>query len=264
MARGAEPVDLQLVLAVDVSGSVDDEESQLQRQGYHDAFGHPQVLEAIQYGFHGRIAVTYFEWAGLGHNRIIADWMVIKDAASAEAFRAALRDDQPQTARRTSISQAIDFGISRFGLSGLESRRRVIDISGDGPNNWGRRVNIARDEAVNAGITINGLPIVNNRPSGSGRPQEPNLDLYYENCVIGGPSAFMVVARGFNDFARAVRRKLILEIAGTTPEQPIQVAQNGDLPSGLLAPTQRMQNREGRVVPPCTLGERIWRDRDDY
>lgn len=263
-ARSAEQVDLQLVLAVDVSGSVDYEESQLQRQGYHEAFAHPRVLEAIQHGFHGRIAVTYFEWAGYGHNRIIADWMVIEDEASAAAFRAVLQGDQPRTARRTSISQAIEFGVERFEISNFESRRRVIDISGDGPNNWGRRVDLARDEAVKLGITINGLPIVNNRPSRSGRPQEPNLDLYYKDCVIGGPSAFIVVALGFADFARAVRRKLILEIAGTVPEDTVQVAQTGALQPGILPPIGLVQNRDGRTAPPCNLGERIWQDRQDY
>ena len=258
-APAAEQVDLLLVLAVDVSGSVDEEEGQLQRQGYHDAFGDPRVMAAIQQGYQGRIAVTYFEWAGFEYNRVIADWMVIEDEQSAEAFRFLLRQNPPMPARRTSISQAIDFGSSLFGLAEMQSRRKVIDISGDGANNWGRPVESARDEAVGAGITINGLPIVNDRPSGNGRRQEANLDLYYQHCVIGGMGAFIVVAQGFEDFARAVRRKLILEIAGEIPDSAFQIAQADGFP---VPPMERAQSRDGRAEVSCMMGERIWRDPD--
>ena len=174
----AEPVDLELVLAVDVSGSVDFEEAGLQRDGYIAAFGHPRIIQAIKTGFSGRIAVMYFEWAGYDHNRVIVPWTLIHDDASAAAFREALSQDPPQTARRTSISQAITFGAAQLDDNGFEGRRRVIDISGDGANNWGRIVVEARNEAVAAGMTINGLPIVNDRPSRFGRRQIPNLDLY--------------------------------------------------------------------------------------
>lgn len=251
----AEPVDLELVLAVDVSGSIDPEEARMQREGYIAAFGSAQVLEAIQHGFHGRIAVLYFEWAGLGYNRLLADWTVIHDAASAAGFLAILQDNPPERMPRTSISQAIDYAMPLFDRNNYEAKRKVIDISGDGPNNWGRSVIEARDQAVAAGITINGLPIVNSRPSFGNLPQTANLDLYYTDCVIGGPSAFIIVAQGFEDFARAVRRKLILEIAGWTPDEApgaIQVAQMG---GGWI----EAQNRPPRSSPSCGVGEWEWR-----
>ena len=245
----ALPVDLELVLAVDVSGSIDDHEAELQRQGYIAAFGHRRVVEAIGHGYHGRIAVMYFEWAGFGHNRIIADWTAIANAADAGAFQEVLRREPPRTARRTSISQAIEFASSRFADNGFEGKRRVIDISGDGANNWGNLVHMARDTAVAAGITINGLPIINDRPSRFGRPPMRNLDLYYQDCVIGGRSAFIVVAEGFADFAKAVLRKLILEIADTG--RPVV------LPSAVRPATFH-------APPPCDTGERRWQRQDDF
>ncbi len=242
----AEPVDLELILAVDVSGSIDPEEARMQREGYIAAFSNPQVIDAIRHGFHGRIAVLYFEWAGLGYNRLLADWTIIHDDASAAAFRAILLDNPPERMPRTSISQAIDYALPQFVRSPHQGKRRVIDISGDGPNNWGRPVTEARDEAVAAGITINGLPIVNDRPS-FGSPQAANLDLYYTDCVIGGPSAFIIVAQGFEDFSRAVRRKLILEIAGGTPEKKPEAVRFADLDGGWI----EAQNRQSRVAPSC-------------
>ena len=239
------PVDLELVLAVDVSGSIDDEEALLQREGYINAFRHPDVLRAIQGGFLRRIAVSYYEWAGFGHIRIIADWAVVEDSRTALAFADSLTRDLPQTARRTAISAAIEFAVPYFERNGFEGTRRVIDISGDGPNNWGTPVIIARDKAVAAGVTINGLPIVNGREGPSGWPQDPDLDLYYRDCVIGGPGAFIVVANSFEDFAAAIRRKLILEIAGREP--PI-----------------RIEPVAARTAPPCDIGEQRWRDLDDY
>ena len=247
MAQPAsEPVDLELILAVDVSGSIDPDEARMQREGYIAAFSSPQVIDAIRHGFHGRIAMLYFEWAGLGYNRLLADWSVIHDAASAAAFRTILERTPPERMPRTSISQAIDYALPQFARSGHQGKRRVIDISGDGPNNWGRSVTEARDEAVAAGITINGLPIVNDRPS-FGSPQAANLDLYYTDCVIGGPSTFIIVAQGFEDFARAVRRKLILEIAGRTPEEMPEAVRFADLDGGWI----EAQNRQSRVAPAC-------------
>jgi hypothetical protein len=245
------PVDLELALGIDVSGSVDDEEAILQRQGYINAFRHPDVIRAIEHGMLGRIAVAYYEWAGYGHMRVIADWAEIGDAATAIDFADKLTLDPPQTAFRTAIASAIDFGVLWFDLNGFEGTRRTIDISGDGPNNWGGSVTRARDRAVEKGVTVNGLPIVNDRPGPSGRPQIPNLDLYYENCVIGGPGAFIVVANSFEEFAVAVRKKLIIEIAGLPPPDP---------PARLVP----VQIRPEREAPPCNVGERRWQDEDDF
>lgn len=240
----AEEVDLQLVLAVDVSGSIDEIEARVQRDGYIAAFRDPRVVDAIERGFLGRIAVAYYEWAGFGHTRIIADWSLIRDRASAEAFADRLARNPPQTARRTAIAHAIEFAVPYFAQNGFTSHRKVVDVSGDGPNNWGGPVTAARDAAVAAGITVNGLPIMNGRPSRYGRPPMPDLDLYYRDCVIGGFGAFIEVADDFDDFARAVLRKLILEIAGAPPPRLVRVA--------------------ARDAPPCDIGERMSRDWFDY
>ena len=251
------PVDLELALGVDVSGSIDDEEARLQRDGYIKAFRHPRILEAVRHGRLGRIAVVYYEWAGFDHNKVVAKWTLIDGRASALAFAEQLTKEEPETASRTAISSAIGFGIRHFEKNGYEGRRRVIDISGDGPNNWGELVTSARDRAIAQGITINGLPIINSRPSPWGLSSLPNLDLYYRHCVIGGKSAFIVTAKNFHDFARAVLRKLVLEIANNNfPDKgyvgPIQLAQTG---SAII---------KKRVPPPCNIGEQNWLDREDY
>lgn len=244
-ATAAEPVDLELALGIDVSGSVDDEEARLQREGYIAAFRHPDVIRAIQGGFLQRIAVAYYEWAGYGHHRVIAGWTMIDGAAAANAFADKLTLEPPQTASRTAIASAIEFSVTWFEGNDFEGTRRVVDISGDGPNNWGNYVTVSRDKAIAAGVTINGLPIINDRPGPSGWSQMRDLDLYYRNCVIGGPGAFIVVANTFEDFATAVRRKLILEISGRTPPARLMPAQ-------------------ARIAPPCDSGERAIDDRDDY
>ena len=250
-------VDLELALAIDVSGSIDDEEANLQRAGYIAAFQNPRVIEAIRNGILGRIAVAYYEWAGHGHNKMIADWTVIHDRASALAFAERLGDPPPETARRTAIGQAIVFGVPLFDRNDIEGTRRVIDISGDGPNNWGQRSTVSRDFAVAAGVTINGLPIVNDRPSRWGWPSIPNLDLYYRDCVIGGPGSFLVVANTFEDFSAAVLKKLIMEIAGLTPPKRLIYV-------GLRRrPLLRAATNE-RIAPPCDIGESRWRDREDF
>jgi hypothetical protein len=213
----AERVDLQLVLAVDISGSVDSEEAKLQRDGYVQALTHPAVLAAIQSGPLKRIGVTYVEWAGDHYQEILADWAVIDGPESAQAFAGRIARQPIDTAQWTSISAVIRFGMDMFDLSPFQGSRRVIDISGDGANNNGETIIPARDRAVAKGIIINGLPIVNGRSSRYGMPQIPNLDEYYRDCVIGGPGSFLIVANGFTDFARAIRRKMILEIAGLTP-----------------------------------------------
>lgn len=213
----AEAVDLSLVLAVDISGSVDDEEALLQRSGYVKALTDPRVVATIQQGKLGRIAVTYFEWAGSHYQNILVDWQVIEDVNTAARFAAEIAAAPRLIEMYTSISGAIDFGVRRLRENPHSSPRTAIDISGDGANNSGEQLPSARDRAANLGITINGLPIVNDRPSRFGRRQVANLDLYYRECVIGGPRAFLIVANGFIDFARAIRRKLILEIANHQP-----------------------------------------------
>jgi len=252
-------VDLELVLAVDVSMSVDAEEGHLQRQGYVEAFRDPLVVEAIQAGILGRIAVTYFEWANATHTHIVAGWTLIDSPASAARFAAALAQRRPGPARFTSISGALDFGTLLFDDNGFEGSRRVIDVSGDGPNNWGDLVTRARDRAVARGVTINGLPILDLGSGPFARYNIADLDLYYRDCVIGGPAAFIVVAEDFTAFASAIRRKLILEIAGLTPEP---------LPGpGADAGIRRVQFADpDRPGPPCDIGEQILRRRidDDY
>ena len=221
------PVDLELVLAVDISGSVDEVEALLQREGYIAALRHPQVIEAIQGGMFGRIAVIYVEWAGDHYQRTMLDWSLLEDAESAFAFADALAETPLVTAHWTSLSGAIDYAVPLFENNGFEGFRRVIDISGDGHNNRGRPVEQARDEAVAAGITINGLPIVNDRPNPWGGRPPLDLDLYYEQRVIGGPGAFIVVAEDYTAFASAILSKLLLEIAGETPPARRIVAQRG-------------------------------------
>lgn len=211
------PVDLELVLAVDISGSVDELEAQLQREGYIAALRHPHVIEAIQGGMFRRIALTYVEWAGDHYQRTMLDWTLLEDAAGAHGFADALAETPLMTAHWTSISGAIDYAAGLFESNRFEGVRRVIDISGDGYNNRGRRLELARDEAVAAGITINGLPIVNDRPNPWGGSPPKDLDLYYEERVIGGPGAFIVVAKDYTAFASAILSKLLLEIAGATP-----------------------------------------------
>jgi hypothetical protein len=258
---GDEPVDLELIIAVDVSWSVDATEARLQREGYVTAFTDPEVVEAIQSGFFGKIAVLYFEWAGMGHDKVVQDWTLISDEASAKAFAARLSQARYETGYRTSISEAIDFATPRFVGNGYEGRRKVIDISGDGANNYGRLVTLARDDAVNQGITINGLPILSDVSGEFDRAWTPDLDLYYEHCVIGGRGAFVVAANGFQDFAGAIRQKLVLEIADRVPAKrpPPTVRQasvsplvfvQGQAPSG--------ESGDGRPIPPCDIGERRW------
>jgi hypothetical protein len=252
-AQAQTAVDLELALGIDVSRSIDAGEARLQRQGYIQAFRDPELIEAIETGILGRIAVGYYEWAGYGHADIIVDWTVIDGAASANAFADRLQQDLPLSASRTSISGAIEFAQPWFDDNGFEGTRRVIDISGDGPNNWGNLVTTARDQAVAAGITINGLPILDPGGGPFSRFNIANLDLYYRDCVIGGTGAFLVVAADFNDFARAVRRKLVLEIADLQPA-----------PRRHFGPVRVQADRPAQISPPCNVGETMWRDRDGF
>jgi hypothetical protein len=226
-AARAMPVDLELVIAVDISRSVDDVEAQLQRQGYVEAFQNPRVIEAIQSGVIGAIAVTYVEWAGADYQRTMIDWFLIKDGESAAEFAARIAALPRLSMGWTSISGAIDYCSLQFGTA-HRGTRRVIDVSGDGANNSGRAARLARDEAVAQGIVINGLPILNDRPN-FGRPAERNLDAYYEEEVIGGPGSFLIAAEDFNAFGSAILSKLIREIAAA-PGAPYQEKESAAVP----------------------------------
>ena len=219
-AAGADlPVDLELVLAVDVSGSINTEHAHLQRSGYARALTDHRVVDAIQAGSFGRIALTYVEWADDSLQRTIVEWRVIDGPASAKDFARRLDGAPTVTEARTSISALIDYCVPLFAENGFEASRHVIDVSGDGENNVGRSVTLARDEAVKAGITINGLPIVREGllPWDEDRDHRRNLDAYYRDSVIGGPGAFVVVVKDYNGFADAIIAKLLKEIAELPP-----------------------------------------------
>ena len=218
-ARAAEEVDLALVIAVDISFSMDPEEQALQREGFVDAFRSPVVHEAIRKGTLGRIAVVYAEWAATFEQKVVVPWTVIDNPESAMAFAGRLEAQPTRRGPRTSVSGAIDFGVRLLGQSGVEATRRVIDISGDGANNQGRSVTAARDEAVAQGITINGLPIMLKRATSYWDVAE--LDVYYRDCVIGGPGAFTVPVRERDQFPQAIKTKIIMEIAGLVPPEPL-------------------------------------------
>jgi Protein of unknown function (DUF1194) len=214
----AEVVDLELILAADVSISVDNEEFRLQREGYAAAITDPRVLEAIQAGPHRAIALSFVEWSGPKAQRVVADWMVIDDGETATVFANILRTAPRSFADATAIGAAIDFAVRHFAESGFEGGRRVIDVSGDGDNNSGRPVEYARDDAVNAKITINGLTIVNPHPAPGfiGHVQPVGgIGEYYRTRVIGGPGSFVLSIDGFDSFAQAIAKKLIAEIAST-------------------------------------------------
>jgi len=215
-----EQVDLLLVLAADVSRSVDSEKYQLQRDGYAAAVSDPRVLEAIKSGRTGRIGLSFVEWSGLGSQKVVIDWMTISDAESAKGFADRLLEAPRSFADRTSISGAIEFAMSHLARAPFESARRTIDVSGDGTNNSGRDVTQARDEALAQGVTINGLVILSETPL-AWNPDHTNppggLENYYRDNVIGGPGAFVLAAQDFNSFGRAIVKKMIAEVAQAEP-----------------------------------------------
>src|SRR5580704_9584415 len=244
-ADKAQPtVDVELVLAVDVSYSMDMDELAVQREGYAQAIVSKEFLQALRTGPNGKISVTYFEWAASGDQKIIVPWRVIDGPEAADAVADEIMKTPIRRASRTSISGAIYFALPLFEENPYHGLRRVIDISGDGANNIGSPVTIARDTALAKGITINGLPIMVKEPSYSTMDIE-NLDLYYEDCVIGGPGSFVVAIKDRDKFKEAIRTKLVLEVAGLTPERRIVPAAT--------------QDKEPRVS--CSIGEKIWRDR---
>ena len=214
------PVDLELVLASDVSASIDAEEAALQRAGYLAALTNPEVVDTIRKGALGRIAVIYMEWAG--GQRTVVDWTVIEDIASARAFAVALQSAPLSSGANTSISGALDYAAGLFQDNGFEGTRRVIDISGDGRNYTGRPLGFARADVLANGITINALPMIHLDADGS--ELNPGLDTYYSQRVVGGPGAFMVPALGANAFPEAILKKLIIEIAGLSRDPRLALA----------------------------------------
>jgi hypothetical protein len=240
-ARADVEVDLALVIAVDISYSMDPEELALQRQGFADAFRSTVVHEAIRNGVLGRVAVIYMEWAGNWDQRVMVPWTVIENAESARAFADKVAAVPVRRAQRTSISGAIDFAVKLLAQSAVDATRRVIDISGDGANNQGRMVTQARDEAVAQGIVVNGLPIMLKRP---GYLDIPDLDVYYRDCVIGGAGSFVEPVRAREQFAQVIKTKIIREIADLGPLR------------SLIQPAQSEQTRSN-----CLVGETQWRER---
>ncbi len=219
-ARAADEVDLLLVLAVDVSRSIDAAKFQLQREGYAAAVADPRVLEAIKSGRTGRIGLSLVEWSGVGAQKVVIDWSIIADQSSAKGFGDRLLEAPRSFADRTSISGAIEFATGQLAKAPYESSRHTIDISGDGTNNAGRDVGQQRDDAVGRGITINGLVILSENPM-AWNPDHTNppggLANYYKANVIGGGNAFVMVAENFNSFGQAIIKKMIAEVAQAAP-----------------------------------------------
>jgi hypothetical protein len=238
----AVPVDVELVLAVDVSYSMDPDEQALQREGYITGLTSPEFLQALRQGINAKVAITYFEWAGPFDQKIIMPWRLIDGPASASAVANEIATAPYRRASRTSISGALGFAKPLFDASGYHGIRRVIDVSGDGANNSGPLLVPVRDEVLATGITINGLPIMLKKPSAYSIDIE-NLDIYYEDCVIGGPGSFVIPIRERNQFKQATRDKLVQEVAGRQPVPRV-------IPAASSAP---------RIS--CTIGEQMWRER---
>lgn len=234
-------VDLELFLAADVSRSMTPAELEIQRRGYAEALVSDEVMAAIATGALGRIALTYVEWAGAGAQRVIVPWTLVEGPEDAVAVATSITASFEEAMRRTSISGAIDYAAADFGANGFESWRQVIDVSGDGPNNNGRPVHHARDDAVAAGFVINGLPLMTEEGLGL-RWNIADLDRYYEACVTGGPGSFVIPVRSWREFPAAVRLKLVQEIAAPAAP-PVMRAQFVQAP---------------KPDYDCLVGEKIW------
>ena len=238
----ATDVDVELVIAVDVSYSMDPDEQALQREGYILGLNSPEFLNALQQGAHGKIAITYFEWAGAADQKVVVPWRLVDGPATAKAFTDEIAAAPYRRAYRTSISGALHFALPLFEKSGFHGLRRVIDVSGDGVNNQGDVVTIVRDAVLERGITINGLPILLKPPSFATMDIE-DPDIYYEDCVIGGPGAFVIAIRRPDQFREATRTKLVQEIA-----------------SREIAP-RIIRAAADKPRISCTIGERMWQQR---
>lgn len=250
-ASAQEVVDIELVLAVDVSLSMSYDELKIQRDGYVAAITHQTVIDAIRKGAYGKIAITYFEWAGDQSQYMVVPWTIISSRADAEAVAAKITASPPNSARRTSISGGLRYAQDLFAESPVRSLKRVIDVSGDGPNNQGEFVNDVRDEVIKAGVIINGLPLMTDGGVSSAF-DVADLDEYYTNCVIGGPGAFVVPVNEWTQFPEAIRRKLVMEIAGGPMREPWF----DPLPS--VRPVVRVQ---ASPAYDCQVGEKRWRGR---
>lgn len=246
-SRAEQAVDLELVLAVDVSWSMDLEEQQLQRDGYVGALRDPEVWRAISSGGTSSIALLYVEWAGQHIQQIVIPWMLIDSPTAMEAFAAQLEKAPISRNRMTSVSGAIEFSARQFGAGGFKGKRRVIDVSGDGPNNSGPPAEEARDRAVSEGVVINGLPIILKPSQRSGFFDIRDLEKYYKDCVIGGFGSFAIPVRSKEEFAPAIRRKLILEISGIMPR--------GHTGEPRIIRTQAAPEERS----DCMVGEKLWR-----
>ena len=247
-AQAKEEVDLELVLAVDISRSMDVEEQRLQRSGYVSALRHPRIIKAIETGLRGKIAFAYLEWAGKDFQSVVIPWRIIGNAADANAVADELAARPIAREKRTSISSALLAAASLITNNNIESLRRVIDVSGDGPNNQGLPVKQVSQKIIAKGIVINGLPFVIERPAGpSSFFAVPDIDRYYSECVIGGPNAFVMPVKDKARFATAILRKLLLEIAGTVP-----------------APARSLVRKAQYTSSPpaydCLVGEKKWSD----
>lgn len=243
----AEPVDVELILAVDVSLSMSPDELAIQRDGYAAALTHHDVVRAIEGGVHGKIAIAYVEWAGADVQHVIVPWTIVANAGDARRVAEKLTLSPSNSARRTSISGALHFAADLFAESVHRGMRRVVDVSGDGPNNQGTPVAEARDALVARGITVNGLPLMTTGAGYAGRFDLAELDAYYRDCVIGGPGAFMIPVNDWSQFPEAVRRKLVLELAG------------GGAGKARSLPVVRASAEPGGT--DCLIGEKMWLNR---
>jgi hypothetical protein len=239
---GVTEVDVELALAVDISFSMDPDEQELQREGYIHALTSNEFLQALRQGTHGKIAITYFEWANVNDQRVIVPWRLIDGPEAADAFVAEIARAPYRRAARTSVSGALEFAAGLFENSGYKGIRRVIDVSGDGTNNNGPPVAMVRDEVLSKGFVINGLPIMLKPPVASSMDIEA-LDIYYEDCVTGGPGSFVIPIKDREKFKEATRNKLVQEIAALPPAPRV-------VPASSRAP---------RVS--CLIGEQIWQQR---
>ena len=237
-------VDLELVLMVDVSRSMTQRELEIQRRGYAEALRSDAVFAALQSGLLQTVAVTYVEWAGT--QEVVIDWRVLQTRADLDAFAEILTSRFDPALRRTSISEALIFGADLIETNIYKGLRRVIDVSGDGPNNQGRTVTVARDAVLAKGITINGLPLLTREGMDSAWHLE-GLDIYYQSCVIGGPGSFVIPVFDWDDFADAVQRKLVLEMVSRPSQATIIPAQ-----------------AKPRDPTDCRIGEKIWQERRRY
>lgn len=243
-AQERSEVDVELFLAADVSRSMQPFELEIQRRGYAAALSSAEVQHALTGGMLGRIAITYVEWAGAGNQRIIVPWTMIQTQADADRVAGQITARFDDGLRRTSISSALDYAAASIAANQYDGLRRVIDISGDGPNNMGTPVTKARDRVLSQGITINGLPLMTHGADSFARWSIPDLDAYYTACVIGGTGAFVLPVTDWAEFEGVIRRKLVLEIAGRPA---------------------RIYRAQAAAPYNCMIGEQIWeRNRDIF